>query len=239
MSTAKRDNIQSFVLYQNYEHQFEMLSMPRRGELIMAIFEYARTGVVPTGLSKLVAMAFSAIKDTLDRDRAHYLEICEINRQNGSRGGRPKKSFFTPKTERFFEKAKKPYNDNNNDSNNENDNGNKNDNGNENETDNDSENENNFFNSLSLSRSEAPRISCAKAHEITDAPSAHLYPKKTKTKTEKPKAKPKTLKKFKKTDKPDKTDEAAADAYNDFFQAALERSERVTCATSSFLGETF
>lgn len=225
MSTAKRDNIQSFVLYQNYEHQFEMLSMPRRGELIMAIFEYARTGVVPAGLSKLVAMAFSAIKDTLDRDRAHYLEICEINRQNGSRGGRPRKSFSAPKTERFFEKAKKPYNDNNNN----NDNGNKNDNGNENETDNDSENKNN--NSLSLSRSEAPQISCAEAHEITDAPKAHLSPKKTKTKTEKPKAKPKTLKKAKKTGAVDKTEEEHDEACDDFFQAALERSERVTCAT--------
>lgn len=129
----------SFILYQNFENQFNLLSLEERGELITAIFEYTGARELSVELSPLVKMAFSVIKDTLDRDHAEYLERCEINSQNGKKGGRPKKysdsgaASFAPKTERFFEKAKKADNDNGNENDNDNDNGN----GNGKEKDND------------------------------------------------------------------------------------------------------
>jgi hypothetical protein len=105
----------SFVLYTNFHTQFAMLPAEDRGDLILAIFEYEESGEVQTPLAPLPALAFSFIKDTLDRDRAAYEERCERNRENGKKGGRPKKNDSPAKTKSFSEKPKKPYNDNDND----------------------------------------------------------------------------------------------------------------------------
>ena len=102
----------SFVLYTNFYNQFAMLSAEDRGDLILAIFEYEATGEVKTPLTPLPALAFSFIKDTLERDRATYEETCRRNRENGKKGGRPKKNDAPQKTDGFSEKPKKPYNDN-------------------------------------------------------------------------------------------------------------------------------
>ena len=101
----------SFVLYTNFYNQFAMLCAEDRGDLILAIFEYEATGEVKTPLTPLPALAFSFIKDTLERDRAAYEETCRRNRENGKKGGRPKKNDAPQKTDGFSEKPKKPYND--------------------------------------------------------------------------------------------------------------------------------
>lgn len=125
----------SFILYCNFENQFKLLSLEERGILISAIFEYARERKFECELPPLVNMAFSLIKDTMDRDYEEYLERCEINAINGRKGGRPRKveesdePTFTPRTERYFEKPKKTYNDNCNGNNNENNNKNDSDSG--------------------------------------------------------------------------------------------------------------
>ena len=122
----------SFLLYGNYETQLKLLSMEERGQLITAIFEYSNNGKVDIPISPLVNMAFSFVKENLDRDRESYLDKCEKNAENGKRGGRPKKSkadnYSSPdredisssKTDRFFEEPKKADNDNGNDNDNDN-----------------------------------------------------------------------------------------------------------------------
>ena len=114
----------SFLLYQNFENQFSLLSMEDRGMLITAIFEYSRVGSVSVALSPIVQMAFSIIRDTLDRYNEAYLEKCRRNAENAKKGGRPKKDaeHDSEKTERFFSKPKKPDNDNDNDNDNDIDN---------------------------------------------------------------------------------------------------------------------
>ena len=112
----------SFVLYTNFHTQFAMLPAEDRGNLILAIFEYEATGEVKIPLTPLPALAFSFIKDTLDRDRASYEEKCERNRENGKKGGRPRKDDTPQKTVGFSEKPKKPYNDIDNDNENDNEN---------------------------------------------------------------------------------------------------------------------
>ena len=124
-------NAKSFILYFDHERLFQMLNPMQRGLLITAIFEYERMGSREVELDDVTAMAFECIRMILDRDRVHYEEICRQNSENGKKGGRPKKS------ERFFEKAKKAYNDNEND----NENKNVNVNGSENENDNDNDND--------------------------------------------------------------------------------------------------
>ncbi len=110
-----------FILYKNFENQFRLLTLEQRGELITAVFEYARAGEICGELTPLVAMAFTIIKDSLDRDQEAYTQRCEQNARNGRLGGRPRKSYvgdsfegmantdaeYEKKTERFFEKPKK------------------------------------------------------------------------------------------------------------------------------------
>ncbi len=108
-----------FVLYHNYFNQLALLSMEERGILITAIFEYTRDGQITVEMSPTVNMAFSFIKDTLDRDLAAYRARCEQNTENGKKGGRPRKSFLPSKTEGFSKKPKKADNDKENDKENE------------------------------------------------------------------------------------------------------------------------
>ncbi len=110
VSTQKK----SFILYTDFYNQFELLNFKQRGELISAIFVYVKEGtVLPlTGMTK---MAFSSMKDTLDRDDVSYALRCKKNRENGALGGRPKKTEKNPKTEWFFNETQKPDNDIDND----------------------------------------------------------------------------------------------------------------------------
>lgn len=118
-----QNEAKSFIIYHSFWSIFALLSMEQRGELVTAIFEYERLGDLKSELSPILEIAFAGIKDTLKRDRAAYAEKCEKNAENGKKGGRPKKSApeaFAAETERFFEKPKKPYNDNGNGNENEN-----------------------------------------------------------------------------------------------------------------------
>ncbi|MBE6597084.1 MAG: hypothetical protein E7641_05375 [Ruminococcaceae bacterium] len=124
----------SFILYCDFEEQFQRLSLRERGMLISVIFEYARCGEISQKMSPLVDMAFSSMRAAMDRDRVKYEQRCEANRANGKKGGRPRKSEISqicptadisaPKTEGLFSKSNKPYNDSESDNKNENDNDN-------------------------------------------------------------------------------------------------------------------
>lgn len=93
----------SFLIYLDYQEQFELLSDEQAGQLIKAIIKYEKTGKI-VELDGMVKMAFSFIKTQLDRDRQKYRTKCEKNRENAKKGGRPKKqkdNFEIEKTERF------------------------------------------------------------------------------------------------------------------------------------------
>ena len=96
----------SFLIYLDYEEQFNLLTDEQVGQLMRAIIKYEKTGVVPK-LEGMLKMAFSFIKTQLDRDREKYNKRCEQNRENAKRGGRPRKqkdNSETKKTERFWRK---------------------------------------------------------------------------------------------------------------------------------------
>ncbi len=124
----------AFLMYCDYKQHLELLSDEERGKLFIALFDYAESKKTPQ-LSGMAAMAFSFIKAQMDRDNVKYEERCAINRENGAKGGRPRKSQESeqqeenptkPKiTERFSGKPKKP--DTDNDTENETDNGTGND----------------------------------------------------------------------------------------------------------------
>ena len=81
----------SFLIYLDYEEQFNLLTDEQIGQLMRAIIKYEKTREIPQ-LNGIVKMAFSFIKTQLDRDREKYEARCEKNRENAKKGGRPRKN---------------------------------------------------------------------------------------------------------------------------------------------------
>ena len=63
----------SFLIYLDYQEQFELLTDEQAGQLIKAIIKYEKTGEI-TELDGMTKMAFSFIKTQLDRDREKWQE---------------------------------------------------------------------------------------------------------------------------------------------------------------------
>lgn len=80
----------SFILYHDQFTELEYLSMEERGEMITAIFQYSEMGIIPDFIDRSLLLIFKRFKETLDRDFIKYEKRCEINRENGKKGGRPK-----------------------------------------------------------------------------------------------------------------------------------------------------
>lgn len=78
----------SFLVYMDCEQHLQLLSNEERGKLFMALFGYAKRGEIPK-FDGMLKMAFSFIKAQMDRDAEKYEAICERNRANGIKGGRP------------------------------------------------------------------------------------------------------------------------------------------------------
>jgi hypothetical protein len=80
----------SFLIYHEYREPLKLLTDEQRGQLLMALIDYSESGVVPE-LDGISMMAFSFIQSQMDRDSKKYENRCSSNRENGKKGGRPKK----------------------------------------------------------------------------------------------------------------------------------------------------
>ena len=69
----------------------------------MAMIDYSEFGKHPE-LDDITNMAFSFISMQMDRDSEAYKDKCNINRENGKKGGRPKKE----KPDDLHKNQKKP-----------------------------------------------------------------------------------------------------------------------------------
>lgn len=79
----------SFVLYNEYSEQLSLLNMEQRGILFTAIFNYQNNQPLPE-MDGMIKMAFSFIKNQLDRDKEKYDETCRKRAEAGRLGGAPK-----------------------------------------------------------------------------------------------------------------------------------------------------
>lgn len=119
-----RENV---LLYTNFIDKFERLSDEQFGMLIRAILEYQSTGEIPEITDSIVALSFDTVKPDIDRNNQKYEDMCERNRINGKKGGRPKKEENPNKPSGFLEnrvdatETDSNPNDNDNEYDNEND----------------------------------------------------------------------------------------------------------------------
>lgn len=114
---------ETFILYTEYGKHLSLLNMEQRGILFTAIINFQIGEELPE-MDGMTQIAFSFIKSDLERTEENYQKKVETNRENGKRGGRPKKEAETQKPNGFKEKPKKPngYFENPNDNDNESDN---------------------------------------------------------------------------------------------------------------------
>lgn len=96
-------------VYKDYIGIAEALDNGQRGRLFLAIMQYAN-GIEPEGLSGAEYIAFLSIKAQVDRDRSEYSDRREANRENGRKGGRPRKAIAfeeEPKNQTVFDENPK------------------------------------------------------------------------------------------------------------------------------------
>ena len=82
-----------FFTYFHHAEPLEMLSDEQAGRLYKALMRYGNTGEEADfdGDCALNVM-FSLFKKEIDYNFERYAEICEIRREVGKKGGRPRKS---------------------------------------------------------------------------------------------------------------------------------------------------
>jgi hypothetical protein len=107
-----------FILHLDSLSVLDELTNEQAGILFKAIRDY-NLGKEPE-LDFAMRMAFIPFKNQFERDLEKYNNTCERNRNNGSKGGRPKKPTETQETQVVFEKPKKADNKNDNDNKNKN-----------------------------------------------------------------------------------------------------------------------
>ena len=97
------ENKKSFITYCEWQETFNELSDDEAGKLIKHIFSYVNDENPETDC-QIVRLCFIPIKQTLKRDLKKYEVYIDKQRENGAKGGRPKK---TQITQAFIEKPKK------------------------------------------------------------------------------------------------------------------------------------
>jgi hypothetical protein len=118
MNSYREDN-SSFMMYKEWEELFESLdNTEEAGELIMALFAFAKRGEIAEFKGAL-KMAFIIMTKQLDRDGKKWERNRQKNIENGRKGGRPRKVVENSdenekpkKTERFPEKPNKNFTQN-------------------------------------------------------------------------------------------------------------------------------
>lgn len=82
-----------FFTYFHHADTLEMLSDEQAGRLYKALMRYGDKGEVSDfGGDCALGVMFSLFKKEIDYNFERYAEICEVRREVGKKGGRPRKS---------------------------------------------------------------------------------------------------------------------------------------------------
>ena len=108
----------SFVLHNDSLRVLDKLSDEQAGKLFKAIKAYHLGNSYD--LDFALEMAFLPFENQFERDKIAYEKVCNRNKTNGSKGGRPRKPKETEKTQVVLDKPKKADSDSDSDSVNDN-----------------------------------------------------------------------------------------------------------------------
>lgn len=102
------------IFYTDWKDTFDQLPDEKAGQLIKFIFAYVNDED-PSTDDLLINAVFASIRNQLKRDLKKYEAVCERNRKNAKKGGRPKTQKNPKKPTGISGIPKKPDNDNDND----------------------------------------------------------------------------------------------------------------------------
>ena len=116
---SKTSGVPGFISYMPHKSQIEELTNEEAGILYKRLFSYVDTGELPDFRgNKLLKIIFYDYQRELERDIERYQSMCERNRINGQKGGRPKKdtvvsegadiNFIGKNPDGFFKNPKNP-----------------------------------------------------------------------------------------------------------------------------------
>lgn len=106
----------SMIFYASWKEAIKDMPDNVRLEVYEAVIDYAMTGVTPD-LSSLASLAFSFIRQDIDRNTDKYEKLSEIRRNAGRLGGAPKGNQNARKTTKTTKNNQNNTNDNDNDKN--------------------------------------------------------------------------------------------------------------------------
>jgi len=102
------ENKKSFIAYVDWKETFDALPNEKAGQLVKHLFAYVNDEN-PVSDDVLINAVFANIKQTLKRDLDKYELIIQRNRENGSKGGRPRSKNVKPrKPSGIFRNPDKP-----------------------------------------------------------------------------------------------------------------------------------
>lgn len=85
-------NNDSMIVYFEWREICEDLSDEEFGQIMRSAMEYAENGENPTFSDRAMRACWKSIQKAIDRNADRYSRKCEKNRENGKKGGRPKKT---------------------------------------------------------------------------------------------------------------------------------------------------
>ena len=88
-------NKKSFVMYTDWHHLVKALSDEQAGNLIKSIFDYQIGNITPPA-EQMTSAIYDMMCERFIVDDEKYEAICERNRKNGAKGGRPKQDEEKP-----------------------------------------------------------------------------------------------------------------------------------------------
>ena len=91
MTNNEKIDKDTFILRSDFYEQIQLLDRGQRGDLLTAIFAHARSEQIPK-LDGVTSMCFEFIRASIDSYSEKYNARCQKNRENGKKGGRPKKA---------------------------------------------------------------------------------------------------------------------------------------------------
>ncbi|KAF0236511.1 MAG: hypothetical protein FD181_2678 [Prolixibacteraceae bacterium] len=86
---VQKQNNDNFVVYGYWYDPVKGLTVEQKAEILDAMFQY-NMGLTMPELSTISNIVFQFMKPVFDKNRDKYNAICERNRGNGEKGGRPK-----------------------------------------------------------------------------------------------------------------------------------------------------
>jgi hypothetical protein len=81
----------SILIFADKSEQVDLLTDEQAGRLFKSLLSYAIDGITLQTEDKLVKMVYISIRNDIDRNTEKYERRCQVNRNNGQKGGRPKK----------------------------------------------------------------------------------------------------------------------------------------------------